>query len=630
MDQYVSWGLSKEDMSLDTIWERFEDFCKLQSNEVHAWFDLLTSFCQGNKSLNKWYNAVQLQVNLAKYPPETAKILNQDTFWFFLWDEDFVLRTIMEGNINLDKFPASRVCQLVKKFKSSMATMQHIKQVAGDPQATHINLMQHQRTELPTNRHNKKRRPTSRPKQYKATENTAANQVKKYYDNKKPHRVTDHCNKCGDSIHAQGFQCPAKKNQCKVCKKYGHFSSLCYEKKTQAHHKNSHRNPKPHQLHVGPMYAQDSASHCYSEVSSSDESFCLQWQAQSNQAEEKQIPQPVHLITNLAYHLKLHHTRNMYLQAWLDMCTDLNIMPASVYQLLFKDPEMKQIKPCKMQISTYTADTVKIIGSCIFNVVHVDMKKLVPVTFHIANNDGSVLLSCKTSLALQLIKPQSKLDYLPPWASLITSTMDHPKKTKMTALKVHWSEQEVSDQMQQPPSKALMSRNTVQKQDSVIMITSKEQILSKCPDIFEGISRFPGLPYHIQVDMNITLKQALCRLVVIHLKEAFKKEINKMLQASVIRPVTEATLWINSFILVEGKDKSGNLKLCIGLDPMNLNEAVICEPYHFKTLEDIAHLIANSCIMMVCHCKKGYWHQELDEASSFLTTFNTEFGRFLV
>ena len=32
--------------------------------------------------------------------------------------------------------------------------------------------------------------------------------------------------------------------------------------------------------------------------------------------------------------------------------------------------------------------------------------------------------------------------------------------------------------------------------------------------------------------------------------------------------------------------------------------------------------------MMVCDCKKGYWHQELDEASSFLTTFNTKFGRF--
>ena len=26
--------------------------------------------------------------------------------------------------------------------------------------------------------------------------------------------------------------------------------------------------------------------------------------------------------------------------------------------------------------------------------------------------------------------------------------------------------------------------------------------------------------------------------------------------------------------------------------------------------------------------KKGYWHQKLGEVSSFLTTFNTEIGRF--
>ena len=60
---------------------------------------------------------------------------------------------------------------------------------------------------------------------------------------------------------------------------------------------------------------------------------------------------------------------------------------------------------------------------------------------------------------------------------------------------------------------------------------------------------------------------------------------------------------------------------------MNLNKAVVHEPYHFKTPEDITHLIVNSCITMVCDCKKGYWHQELDEASSFLTTFNAELER---
>ena len=207
--------------------------------------------------------------------------------------------------------------------------------------------------------------------------------------------------------------------------------------------------------------------------------------------------------------------------------------------------------------------------------------------------------------------------------------MDHPKKTKLTSLKVHQSKQEVSNQRHEPPNQTSMSASgkTVQKPNPSIAITSKEQILSKYPDIFEAIGRFPSLAYHIQVNLNILPKQTPCRPVPIHLKEAFKKEIDKMLQAGIIKPVKEATLWINSFILIEGKDKSGNPKLLICLDLMNLNKAVIQEPYHFTTPEDIAHLIANSCIMTVCDCKKGDWHQELDEASSFLTTFNTEFRR---
>ena len=79
--------------------------------------------------------------------------------------------------------------------------------------------------------------------------------------------------------------------------------------------------------------------------------------------------------------------------------------------------------------------------------------------------------------------------------------MDHPKKTKLTCLKVHRSKQEVSAQRQQPQNHATasVSKNTVQKSDLSIMITSKEQILSNDPDIFEGIGRFPSLPYHIQV-----------------------------------------------------------------------------------------------------------------------------------
>ena len=107
--------------------------------------------------MDEWYNAMQAQVNLAKYPPEMAKILHRDIFWFFLKDEDFVSRNISDGSVHLDKFPASRVCQLAKKYESSKATARHMKHVSGEPQATQINLLCHQRTELPQHRYKKKR-----------------------------------------------------------------------------------------------------------------------------------------------------------------------------------------------------------------------------------------------------------------------------------------------------------------------------------------------------------------------------------------------------------------------------------------------------------------------------------------
>ena len=44
MDLYVSWNIPKEDLTLDMIWDKFEEFSKPQTNEVRARFDLLTSF----------------------------------------------------------------------------------------------------------------------------------------------------------------------------------------------------------------------------------------------------------------------------------------------------------------------------------------------------------------------------------------------------------------------------------------------------------------------------------------------------------------------------------------------------------------------------------------------------------
>ena len=197
------------------------------------------------------------------------------------------------------------------------------------------------------------------------------------------------------------------------------------------------------------------------DVTSSDESFCLQVKLQHAQSSSK-IPITSDLITNLAYKVKPHLKRNQYLRARLVTCANINIMPVSVYKLVFHDPELQKLAPSKLEIGTYATGTVKFVGSCVFYLVHPDTKCLQEVTFCIASNNGSVLLSYVTMLALGLIQTHTRWDYLPPRDSFMTSSADHPKKTK-SQLNVHVSKKE-------------STMPTVSNQQGIVqkLITSKE------------------------------------------------------------------------------------------------------------------------------------------------------------
>ena len=442
--------------------------------------------------------------------------------------------------------------------------------------------------------------------QNKDTEQKQSCYHKKALDPRNAHKQKDRCSKCGDSTHLEGFTCPAKRYQCKTCHKFGQFTSLYFMNGQQKQAYNKSCKPKVHQLTAGTIQAYDSQS----ESESSDNSFCLQLQIKCVQSQSKIDKKPACLITNLLYRLKIHENRNLYLRARLDTCADVNIMLASIYKLVFHDPNLEKFPPNKLQIGTYTNGTVKIVGTCKLYLGHPDTKKLIETIFYVTTNDGSVLLSCKFILALNLIQPRSRLDYLPPRATLITSPQDHPKKTKQVQapMQVHSSKQ-LSAQSQTKAETSKTSNvqdspqpTTMKQHRSHKMITSKDHIMRHYQDVFEGIGKFPGPPYTIHLDPSMQPKQTPCRPLPIRLKETFKKEIDKMLQAGVLKPVTEATPLINSFVLVESKDKSGNHKLRICLDLTNLNKAIIREPYHFKTPEDIAHLIAGACTMTVLDC----------------------------
>ena len=92
---------------------------------------------------------------------------------------------------------------------------------------------------------------------------------------------------------------------------------------------------------------------------------------------------------------------------------------------------------------------------------------------------------------------------------------------------------------------------------------------------------------------------------------------------------TKQLLGSTGFVLVEGMDKQGNLKLRICLDLTNLKMANCARTI---SLKDPRRYSLTACRSL---CYYGLWLQKrilrtssLDEASLLLTTFNTELVRF--
>ena len=85
------------------------------------------------------------------------------------------------------------------------------------------------------------------------------------------------------------------------------------------------------------------------------------------------------------------------------------------------------------------------------------------------------------------------------------------------------------------------------------------------------------------MDPKVPARQTPVRPVPVHLKEAFRQELDKILQAGYIKPAYEATPRINSHVIVEGKNKLCVIQVIV----------VICEPWFFKTPDDIAHMLVD-------------------------------------
>ena len=93
---------------------------------------------------------------------------------------------------------------MANKLESSQATAKHMKQVTKEPHATEINLLRHQRTELPPSRAQRRQNKFRHKPNFNRENHHQANYKPNEFTGKKfnptqIHQNSERCHKCGDS-----------------------------------------------------------------------------------------------------------------------------------------------------------------------------------------------------------------------------------------------------------------------------------------------------------------------------------------------------------------------------------------------------------------------------------------------
>ena len=155
---------------------------------------------------------------------------------------------------------------------------------------------------------------------------------------------------------------------------------------------------------------------------------------------------------------------------------------------------------------------------------------------------------------------------------------------------------------------------------------SKEQLLKSYSNVFFFNGELGCLEgtTHLETDPTVRKVHLPVRKTSVATKKLLQSELDRLQTLGVVEKIDRPTDWVSCPITV--KKSNGNVRIC--LDPKPLNRALKRSHYPVPTLTDILPEFTKARIFTVADVRNGFWHVQLDRASSDLTTLNTPFGRY--
>ena len=149
-----------------------------------------------------------------------------------------------------------------------------------------------------------------------------------------------------------------------------------------------------------------------------------------------------------------------------------------------------------------------------------------------------------------------------------------------------------------------------------------QEILQSFPQV---LANTPGrtnlVQHHISIGDVSPIQQKPYRVPYAQ-RDLVKQELDRMLQANVIRPSTSP--WASPIVLVTKKD--GSVRFCV--DYRKLNQVAKFDAYPMPRIEEMIDTIGLAGVITTLDLAKGYWQIPMDEESKDKTAFATPFGLY--
>ena len=139
-------------------------------------------------------------------------------------------------------------------------------------------------------------------------------------------------------------------------------------------------------------------------------------------------------------------------------------------------------------------------------------------------------------------------------------------------------------------------------------------------DVLDGLGEIPGAH---TITIEDTVKPVIHAPGRVALGSKIKAKLDELVDRGVIVPVTEPTRWVSSMLAVV---KPNKIRICI--DPRDLNRVIRREHYQLPTVDEVISGLTGAKKFTLCDVKDGFHQIKLDILSSYLTTFNSPFGRY--